>query len=95
MQIARVIGEVVATRKHPSHEGLKLLLTQPLNLDGTDRGDALIAVDSVDAGVGDRVLFTTEGFCAMSSVDRWPQNPIEAAILGVVDQIELLPGVAP
>jgi microcompartment protein CcmK/EutM len=54
MLIARVIGDVVATRKHPSHEGLKVLLVQPLNLDGSDRGDAVIAVDSVDAGAGDR-----------------------------------------
>jgi uncharacterized membrane protein YeaQ/YmgE (transglycosylase-associated protein family) len=46
MQIARVIGTVVATRKHPSHEGLKLLLVQPLNLDGSDRGDAVVAVDA-------------------------------------------------
>jgi ethanolamine utilization protein EutN len=91
MLIARVIGETVATRKHPSHEGLKLLIVQPLNLDGSDRGDAVIAVDAVDAGVGDRVLLTLEGFCAMSSVDRWPQNPIESAVIGVVDEVELLP----
>ena len=94
MLIARVIGEVVATRKHPSHEALKILLVQPLNLDGSDRGGALVAMDSVDAGVGDRVLVTTEGFCAMSAVGRWPTNPIDAAILGVVDEVELLPEVS-
>ena len=91
MLIARVIGELVATRKHPSHEALKLLLVQPLNLDGSDRGDAVVAVDSVDAGVGDRVLLTMEGFCAMSSVDRWPSTPIDSAVIGVVDSIDLLP----
>jgi microcompartment protein CcmK/EutM len=94
MQIARVIGTVVATRKHPSHEGLKLLLVQPLNLDGSDRGDAVVAVDAMDAGVGDRVLLTSEGFCAMSSVDRWPSNPIDAAVLGIIDEIDLLPDAA-
>ena len=52
MLIARVIGELVATQKHASHEGRKLLLVQPLNLDGTDRGDAVVAMDAVDAGVG-------------------------------------------
>ncbi len=41
MLIARVVGELVATQKHPSHEGRKLLLVQPLNLDGSDRGDAV------------------------------------------------------
>lgn len=92
MLIARVVGNLVATRKHPSHEALKLLLVQPLNLDGTDRGDAVVAVDAVDAGVGDRVLLTSEGFCAMSSVDRWPMSPIDSAVIGVVDHIDLIPG---
>ncbi len=94
MLIARVIGELVATRKHPSHEGLKLLLVQPLNLDGSDRGDAVVAVDSVDAGVGDQVLLTMEGFSAFSSVGRL-MTPIESAVIGVIDHIELLPGVRP
>jgi len=91
MLIGRVIGQLVATRKHPSHEALKLLLVQPLHLDGSDRGDAIVAVDSADAGIGDRVLLTTEGFCAMSAVGRWPSNPIDAAILGLVDEIQLIP----
>ena len=93
MLIARVIGDVVATQKHPSHEGLKLMIVQPLNLDGTDRGDATVAVDSVGAGVGERVLVTNEGFCAMSSVGRWPMQPIDSAILGIVDTLDLIPGV--
>jgi microcompartment protein CcmK/EutM len=94
MLIARVIGEVVATRKHPSHEGLKLLLVQPLNLDGSDRGDALVAVDAVQAGIGEQVLLTTEGFSAFSSVGR-PMAPIETAVIGIIDHIELLPDVQP
>ena len=73
MLIARVLGEVVATHKHVSHEGCKLLMVQPLNLDGSDRGDAVVAVDAVDAGAGDRVLLVTEGFSAMTSVGR-PQS---------------------
>ncbi len=88
MLIARVIGELTATRKHPSHEGLKLLLVQPLDLEGAPRGDAVVAVDSVDAGVGDRVLLTTEGYSAFSSVGRL-MTPIEAAVIGVVDQVEV------
>jgi len=93
MLIARVIGEVVATRKHSSHEGLKLLLVQPLNLDGSDRGDALVAVDAVQAGIGEQVLLTTEGFSAFSSVGR-PMAPIETAVIGIIDHVELLPEVA-
>ena len=92
MLIARVVGELTATQKHSSHEGLKLLLVQPLNLDGTDRGDAVVALDAVDAGVGDKVLLATEGFCAMTSVGR-PNSPIDMAVIGFIDHIELVQGV--
>ncbi len=92
MLIARVIGELVATQKHPSHEGRKVLLVQPLNLDGSDRGDAVVALDAVDAGVGDKVLLVTEGFSAMTAVGR-PQSPIDMAVIGFIDEIDLIPGV--
>ena len=92
MLIARVIGELTATYKHPSHEGRKILLVQPLNLDGTDRGVALVALDSVDAGAGDKVLVVTEGFGANTSVGRLLQ-PIDMAVIGFIDHIDLLPGV--
>jgi ethanolamine utilization protein EutN len=92
MLIARVVGELVATQKHPSHEGRKLLLVQPLNLNGSDRGDPVVALDSVDAGTGDRVLVTTEGFSAMTAVGR-PQSPIDMAVIGFIDHVDLLPGV--
>lgn len=93
MLIGRVVGELVATQKHPSHEGRKILVVQPLNLDGTDRGDAVVALDSVDAGVGDKVLIATEGFSAMTAVGR-PNSPIDMAVIGFIDHIELMPGVA-
>ena len=88
MILARVIGNLVATKKHPSHEGRKILVVQPLNLDGTDRGDAVLALDAVDAGVGERVLVVQEGWSAMTSVDR-PQSPIDMAVVGVVDSVTL------
>jgi microcompartment protein CcmK/EutM len=93
MLIARVIGEVVATRKHASHEGRKVLVVQPLNLDGSDRGDAVVALDAVDAGVGDKVLLVTEGFSAMTSVGR-PQSPIDMAVIGFIDSVDILAGVS-
>ena len=92
MLIARVVGELTATQKHASHEGRKLLLVQPLNLDGTDRGDAVVAMDAVDAGVGDKVLLATEGFSAMTSVGR-PNSPIDMSVIGFIDHIELVQGV--
>jgi ethanolamine utilization protein EutN len=88
MLIARVVGELVSTQKHPSHEGRKALIVQPLDLDGSDRGDAVIAFDAVDAGVGDRVLLATEGFSAMTAVGR-PQSPIDMAVIGVIDRVDL------
>lgn len=88
MLIGRVIGDVVATQKAPSHEGRKILLVQPLNLDGSERGDAVIALDAVDAGVGERVLLTTEGFSAMTSVGR-PNSPIDTAVIGIIDEVDL------
>jgi ethanolamine utilization protein EutN len=91
--IARVIGEVVATQKHASHEGRKALLVQPLNLDGSNRGDALVALDSADAGIGDRVLLVTEGFSAMTSVGR-PMSPIDMAVVGVIDRVDLIEDIA-
>jgi microcompartment protein CcmK/EutM len=92
MLIARVVGELVATQKDASHEGRKLLLVQPLNLDGSDRGDAVVALDAVDAGVGDKVLLATEGFSAMTSVGR-PNSPIDMSVIGFIDHIELIDGV--
>ncbi|HXJ93452.1 MAG TPA: EutN/CcmL family microcompartment protein [Terriglobia bacterium] len=88
MVIGRVIGDIVATQKAPSHEGRKILVVQPLNLDGSNRGDEVLALDAVDAGVGDRVLVATEGWCAMTAVGR--QNaPIDMAVVGVIDSVTL------
>ena len=89
MLIGRVIGDVVATQKAPSHEGRKILVVQPLNLDGSDRGEAILALDAVDAGIGDRVLVVTEGFSAMTAVER-PNSPIDMAVVGVIDSVDLV-----
>ena len=88
MLIGRVIGDIVATQKAPSHEGRKILVVQPLNLDGTDRGDEVLALDAVDAGMGDRVLVVTEGWSAMSAVDR-EHAPIDMAVVGFIDSVTL------
>ena len=70
MQIARVIGTVVATQKHRTFEGAKLMLVQPLNIDDTPRGDALLAVDGVGAGVDEKVLVVLEGRAAGEALGR-------------------------
>jgi microcompartment protein CcmK/EutM len=91
MLIARVIGDVVASQKVPSHEGRKILVVQPLDLDGSDRGAAVLALDAAGAGVGERVLLSTDGFSAMTAVGR-PNSPIDAAVIGVIDAVDL-PGL--
>ncbi len=88
MILGRVQGEVVATRKHPSHERRKILVVQPIHPDGSDRGEVILALDAVDAGVGDRVLVVQEGYAAMAAVNR-ANSPIDMAIVGVIDTIEI------
>jgi microcompartment protein CcmK/EutM len=88
MLIGRVVGNVVSTVKNRKLEGAKLLLVQPLDLDGADRGTAVLAIDSVDAGVGDRVLLTLDGKSAMQALGRG-LAAVDAAVLGVVDCVDL------
>jgi ethanolamine utilization protein EutN len=88
MLIARVIGTVVATQKHRKFEGAKLLLVQPLNLDESPRGVALLAVDGVGAGVGERVLVVLEGRAAGDAIGR-KAAPVDAAVIGIVDSVDL------
>ena len=88
MQIARVVGTVVATQKHRKFEGAKLLLVQPLNLDDTPRGHALLAVDGVGAGVHEKVLVVLEGRAAGEALGR-KATPVDAAIVGIVDHLTI------
>jgi ethanolamine utilization protein EutN len=88
MILARVLGEVVATRKHRSHERRKVLVVQPVDPDDAPRGEPVLALDAVDAGIGDRVLVVQEGYAAMTAAGR-PNSPIDMTIVGVVDAVEL------
>jgi ethanolamine utilization protein EutN len=89
MLIARVVGNLVATHKNAKFEGAKLLLVQPLDLAGADRGVAVLAIDSVDAGVGDRVLLVQDGKAAQAALGRGTAA-VDAAIVGVVDTVSLV-----
>lgn len=88
MQIARVVGTVVATQKHPKFEGAKLLLVQPVTVDDVPRGPTLLAVDSVGAGVFERVLIVIEGRAAGEALGR-KAAPVDAAIIGIIDQLDV------
>jgi len=88
MQIARVIGNVVASVRHPVYNGHKLLFVQPLALDGSDSGRSYIALDFVRAGKGDRVLVVNEGNAARQMVGD-AQAPVRSVIVGIVDEIDI------
>ena len=88
MQICRVIGTVVATQKHRKFEGAKLLLVQPLNVDDTPRGTALLVIDGVGAGVDEKVLVVMEGRAAGEALGR-KAAPVDAAIVGIIDTVTI------
>ena len=88
MQLARVVGTVVATQKHRKFEGAKLLLVQPITLDDKPRGGTLLAVDSVGAGVHEKVLVVIEGRAAGEALGR-KGAPVDAAIIGIVDAVDV------
>ncbi len=87
MLIGRVIGNIVATRKNLKLDGEKLLLLQPLELSGEARGTPLIAIDRMNAGPKDRVLYTQDGRTAQQILGRGVAG-VDAAVLGVIDEID-------
>ena len=91
MIIARVVGNVVATQKNERYANARVMLCQPLTPGGEEAGVALLALDSVDAGVGDVVLIVQEGWGASTAATGKAGAAIDSAIVGVVDRIDLLP----
>jgi ethanolamine utilization protein EutN len=85
--LAKVVGTVVATRKDPRLVSSKLLLARPMDPRGKAEGGYLVAVDTVDAGVGDIVLIVSGSSARMASGMK--DCPVDAAIVGVIDTIEL------
>jgi microcompartment protein CcmK/EutM len=83
MQLAQVIGEVVATIKDPNLTGTKMLVLQPLAASGEPAGRTLVALDSVGAGVGEHVFFVRGREAAYPFYPAEP--PADAAIIGIVD----------
>jgi microcompartment protein CcmK/EutM len=88
MQIARVVGTVVSSHKHRKFDGAKLLLVQPIDLDDQPRGTMQLAVESVGAGVHEKVLVVLEGRAAGEALGR-KGAPVDAAIIGIVDSMDV------
>jgi microcompartment protein CcmK/EutM len=87
MQLARVIGDVVATREDESLVGAKLLIVQPIMPDGEPAGRPLVAIDAVGAGAGEHVFFVRG---KEASFPFYPDTPpVDAGIVGIVDHWDL------
>ncbi len=89
MILARIVGNVVATQKNERYEGARIMVCQPLDLRGQETGATVLALDSVDAGVGDIILLVQEGWSASTAATGVPGAAIDSAIIGVVDSIDL------
>jgi ethanolamine utilization protein EutN len=87
MTLGRVVGTVVATRKDERLEGFKLLIVKAVDPGGEERNSYLVAVDTVDAGVGDLVLVVTGSSARMSCGCQ--DRPVDAAIVGIVDTVDV------
>ena len=87
MQLAKVIGDIVVTRKDDNLMGIKLMVLQPIAADGSNVGRTLVAVDAVGAGVGETVFFVRG---KEASFPFYPvEVPTDAGIVGIVDHWDL------
>jgi microcompartment protein CcmK/EutM len=83
-----VKGSIVATVKHETHRGHKLMIVQPLDEAQRDAGDSFIAIDLVQAGPGDVVLVMQEGNGVRQLLEQ-QKLPIRSVIVGIVDQVDV------
>ncbi len=90
MILARVLGNIVATQKNERYEGARVMLCQQITPEGDEMDKTLLALDAVDAGVGDTVLIVQEGWSASTVATGKAGAAIDSAIVGVVDRIDLL-----
>ena len=88
MTLARVAANMVATEKHPHYRGRKILVVQPVDPDGKPRGHSFLAVDGVQAGIGDLVLVVDEGGSARAVIRDESALTIRTVICGIVDKVD-------
>jgi ethanolamine utilization protein EutN len=88
VKLCRVKGNVVATVKHPTYQGHKVMIVQPVDPAGKDTGESFVAVDLVQAGPGDQVLVMQEGN-GVRQILKVEKLPIRSVIIGIVDQVDL------
>ena len=83
MQLAKVVGTVVATRKEASIEGLKLLVVRPLDEEGRETGNAIVSVDAVGAGPDEIVLIAAGSSARQTEVTD--KKPVDSVVMAIVD----------
>ena len=88
MRHCRVVGPMWAAVKHPAFAGRPLFIVQPLDEKGKDTGASFVAIDTVQAGVGDNVIVLTEGNGVRQILKMGDQVPIRSMIVGIVDHVE-------
>lgn len=87
MELGRVLGTVVVTRKDPSLEGIKLQFVQPLNEDLSEKGDPLVMANAMQAGEGEIVWYILGREASLSLPE--PFAPVDFAIVGIVDEVDV------
>lgn len=85
MLLARVEGNLVSTRKHPSLNGWRLIICQPINREGQANGTPIVAIDSHGAGMHQRVIVSSDGLAARKAVGR-DDSPVRMMIIAIVDE---------
>jgi ethanolamine utilization protein EutN len=91
MLLAKVLGNIVATQKNVRYENASVMLCQQITPQGEETGSTILALNAVDAGVGDKVLIVQEGWSASTAATGKAGAAIDSAIVGVIDYIDLLP----
>jgi ethanolamine utilization protein EutN len=89
MRICRVLGNIVASVKHPAFAGQRLMIVQQIDERGNDVGSSFIAIDRVQSGPGDRVLVLTEGTGVRQIMQMGDILPIRSAVVGIVDEVDV------
>jgi len=88
MRCCRVVGPMWAAVKHPAYAGRTLFVVQPLDAEGKDIGHSFVAIDNVQAGIGDKVIVLTEGTGVRQILKMGDIVPIRSMIVGIVDHVE-------
>ena len=91
MHVATVVGTLWSTKKDDSLTGLRFLIVQPINADGSEGAETMVAADNIGAGIGERVL-VVHGRAARFLIGRGNDVGMQTAVAGIIDRMELQSG---